>query len=189
MSRVQADIVEWFDNKGYGFARQPGGTERIFVHAKSLKGRSRLKPGEHLELEIVSGKDGKPAAQNVIILNEKQFANRLKLHLITATILFITAQLLVILGKANIGLLAIYSLMGIISLLLYRRDKQAALFGWWRIREWQLLAIDLFGGIIGGLLAQHRYRHKMSKHSYQIKTFLIVALHATLLSLIGIGVI
>ncbi len=99
------------------------------------------------------------------------------------------AQLLVILGKANIGLLAIYAIMGLFSLLLYRRDKQAALFGWWRIREWQLLGVDLFGGIVGGLLAQHKYRHKMSKQSYQIKTLFIVSFHAIILSLIGMGII
>ena len=189
MSRVQADIVEWFDNKGYGFARQLGGTERIFVHAKSLKGRSRLKRGEHLELEIITGRNGKPAAQNVIILDAKQLAQKLSLHLATAALILIIAQLLVILGKANIGLLAIYAIMGLFSLLLYRRDKQAALFGWWRIREWQLLGVDLFGGIVGGLLAQHKYRHKMSKQSYQIKTLFIVSFHAVILSLIGMGII
>ncbi len=190
MQRVQADVVEWFDDKGYGFARQRGGAERIFVHAKSLdKGISRLKKGQHLELEVISGRNGKPAAQNVKILDAKQLAQKLPLHLATAAILLIMVQLAIVLGNVSVTLLAIYAIMGLLSLYLYRHDKQAALFGWWRIREWQLLGVDLLGGIVGGLLAQHRYRHKMSKPSFQARTFLIVAFHAFLLGLIGAGII
>lgn len=188
MARVQANLVEWMDEKGYGFARLPGGTERIFVHAKSIaEDMPRPKKGDELDLEIISGRKGMPAAKDVRILDAAEIAKNLPFHLVTAAMLLILVQLVVILGKAPFGLSVYYAFMGGISLYLYSRDKQAALFGWWRISEAKLLAVDLLGGIIGGLLAQHRYRHKKSKQSYQLRIFAIVVVHAAFLSALGSG--
>lgn len=188
MARVQASLVEWKDDKGYGFARLPGGTERIFVHAKSFAaGGPRPQKGDELELEIISGRNGKPAAKDVRLLGAKEAGKQMPMHIVTAALLFIMAQLVVLMGKAPFGLVIVYALMGGLSVYLYVRDKRAALFGWWRISERQLLTVDLFGGIIGGLLAQHRYRHKTSKQSYQIRIFAIVAIHAAFLAALGSG--
>ena len=190
MARVHADLVDWKDDKGYGFARLPGGTERIFVHAKSfVEGAQRPQRGDTLELEIVPGRDGRPAAKDVRLLGNDEIDQQLPMHVVTAAILFIVAELLVLMGKAPFALVIWYAIMGGLSVYLYIRDKQAALFGWWRISERQLLLVDLLGGIIGGLLAQHRYRHKTSKQSYQIRIFAIVAAHAALLAAIGGGFI
>lgn len=188
MARVQANLVEWMDEKGYGFARLPGGTERIFVHAKSIaEDMPRPKKGDELDLEIISGRKGMPAAKDVRILDAAEIAKNLPFHLVTAAMLLILVQLVVILGRAPFGLSVYYAFMGGVSLYLYSRDKQAALFGWWRISEAKLLTVDLLGGIIGGLLAQHRYRHKKSKQSYQLRIFAIVVVHAVLLSALGSG--
>jgi len=190
MARVQANLVEWMEDKGYGFARLPGGTERIFVHAKSRKkGVQRFKKGDELELEIVAGRGGLPAAKNVRIVDAKELASQLPYHLVTAIMLILLAQLVVITGHAPFELTVVYALMGLLSLYLYGRDKQAALFGWWRISENRLLLVDLFGGIVGGLLAQHRYRHKKSKPSYQLRIFVIVLIHAVMLGAWGSGLI
>ncbi len=195
VNRVNANIVEWFDNKGYGFARMHGGSERIFVHAKSLnkdrhgKSLSRLKKGDELELEVIKGLKGRPAAQNVRLLSKEDLAKQLPLHLFTAAILLLIVQLIVVLDQATFSLLATYSIMGLISLYLYRYDKRAAQYGWPRIREWQLLAVDFFGGIIGGLIGQARYRHKTSKITYQARTFITVAIHSMFLGLWGAGII
>lgn len=190
MARVQANLVEWMDDKGYGFARLPGGTERIFVHANSRKkGVQRLRKGDELELEIIEGRQGRPAAKNVRVLDAAEVARQLPYHLVTAVMLMILAQLVVVTGHAPFELTVIYALMGLLSLYLYSHDKQAALFGWWRISENRLLLVDLFGGIVGGLLAQHRYRHKKSKPSYQIRIFAIVVIHAVFLGALGSGLI
>ena len=189
MTRVQASLVEWKDDKGYGFARLPGGTDRIFVHAKSLQHSApRPKKGDVLELELVEGRKG-PAAENVRVLTDIEIAHRLPYHVVTATMLFILAQLVVILGKAPFGLVVFYTLMGALSIYLYGRDKQAAIAGLWRVSENQLLAVDLFGGIIGGLLAQQRYWHKTSKEKYQTRVYAIVVLHAGLLAALGSGLL
>ncbi len=190
MPRVTANLVEWKDDKGYGFARQPGGTERIFVHVKAFDSSGpRPKKGDELELDIVAGRNGKPAAENVKVLGAEEVAQQLPFHLVTAIMLFLLAQIVVILGRAPIDILVVYAVMGGLSIYLYSRDKQAALFGWWRIRESTLLTVDFFGGIIGGLLAQHRYRHKKSKASYQVRTLIIVGVHAALLAALGSGLL
>ena len=187
MTRVQASLVEWKDEKGYGFARLPGGTDRIFVHVRSLQhGVPRPKKGDMLELEVVEGRKGL-AASNVKILNEIEIAHSLPYHVVTATMLFILAQLVVILGKAPFELVVYYTLMGALSIYLYGRDKQAAIAGLWRVSEMHLLTVDLLGGIIGGLLAQQRYWHKTSKQRYQTRVFGIVVLHAGLLAALGSG--
>lgn len=190
MMRVTANLVEWIDQKGYGFARQAGGAERIFVHAKSFTPRNQ-KPhkGDEIEFEIVPGRDGRPAAKDTRLLKEEEVAQQLPLHLFTSAMLLILVHLVVILGKAPFALLAAYALMGGLSVYLYSRDKQAAVFGWWRISENRLLMVDLLFGIIGGLLAQHRYRHKKSKQSYQFRTLLIVGAHALFLAGLGSSVI
>ena len=186
MARVTASLVEWLDDKGYGFARQPGGAERIFIHAKAFATDGpRPKKGDEIELEIVPGRNGKPAGQDVRILSEREVSRLLPYHLVTAAMLFILAGLVVMLGHAPFGILPYYAVMGGVSAFLYSRDKQAALFGWWRISEATLLTVDFLGGIIGGLLAQHRYRHKMSKQSYQVRIFAIVAFHAAFLGALG----
>ncbi len=190
VNRVQANIVEWFDNKGYGFARLIGGTDRIFVHAKSLdKGLSRLKKGDELELEIITGRMGRPAAKDVKLLNKQDLAKKIPYHLYTSAILLLIVQLLIILKQINFSLLTIYIFMSFISLFLYHYDKRAAQFGWSRIREYQLLAVDFFGGIIGGLIAQVRYRHKTSKAKFQTATLITVVIHSIFLALLGAGII
>ena len=160
------------------------------MHAKSLrKGLNRLKKGDELELEIITGRQGRPAAKDVKLLDEKDLAKILPHHLFTAAILLLVVQLIIILEKASFGLLATYAVMGLISLYLYRYDKRAAQYNWPRISEWQLLSVDFFGGIIGGLIGQARYRHKTSKVTYQARTFIIVAIHSMLLGLWGAGII
>lgn len=189
MTRVVASLVEWKDDKGYGFAREPGGTERVFVHASSLaEGMRRPKRGDSVEFDIVPGKRG-PAAAHTRIVTAKELGQRLPLHVVTATMLFILVQLVVILGRAPFGLSVYYTLMGVLSLYLYGRDKQAAITGAWRISENRLLLVDLLGGVVGGLLAQHRYWHKTSKQRYQNKVFAIVLVHAALLAALGSGLL
>lgn len=188
MPRVTANLVEWKDDKGYGFARQAGGTERIFVHVKAFDSHGpRPKKGDELEFDMVAGRNGKPAAENVKVLGAEEIARQLPFHLVTAVMLFLLAQIVVILGRAPVEILVVYAVMGGLSMYLYSRDKQAAVFGWWRIRETTLITVDLLGGIIGGLLAQHRYRHKQSKASYQLRTLFVVAFHAALLAALGSG--
>ncbi|MCF6301813.1 MAG: cold shock and DUF1294 domain-containing protein [Devosiaceae bacterium] len=191
MSRTQAQLVDWNDQRGFGFARLPGGADRVFVHVKSFNPHMpRPKAGDQLELEIVAGRDGRPAAASVDILGQKTGKNpSLSLHLATAAILLILLQIGLMIGVVPMWLASFYVSMGALALIAYSWDKKAAQIGAWRISEARLHLIDFSGGIIGGLLAQHMYRHKMNKPAFQKTTVAIIIVHAILLGLLGSGLI
>lgn len=71
----------------------------------------------------------------------------------------------------------LYALMSLVSLAAYRLDKDRAEKGLWRTQENTLLMIDLFCGWPGGLVAQHLFRHKNRKASYQAGFWLITLLN------------
>jgi uncharacterized membrane protein YsdA (DUF1294 family)/cold shock CspA family protein len=191
MPRTEAELVDWDDQRGFGFARLPGGSERIFVHIKSLNPRMpRPKTGDQLEFEVVSGRKGRPAAQAVDIISPNTgVSSPLSLHLATAAMLLILLQINLMLGQVPLWLASLYVSMGAVSMIAYSWDKKAARLGLWRIRESRLLLIDLAGGVIGGLIAQHIYRHKRSKQSYQAMMVGVIVFHAALLGAMGAGFI
>lgn len=187
MARMMAKLVDWKDDKGYGFAQVPGGTERVFVHARSFEQKSaRPHRGDSLEVDVGRGKKGL-FARTARILSLGELQERLPLHVVTAAVLFILVQLVVIRAEAGFGLTYYYTLAGGLSYWLYQRDKLAARLGRPRVPEWQLLLTDLSGGIVGGLLAQHRLWHKTAKPRFQQRTLAIVVLHACFLGLLGAG--
>ena len=70
-----------------------------------------------------------------------------------------------------------YLVMSLISIIAYNLDKAKAEKGRWRTQENTLLIIDLFCGWPGGLVAQHLFRHKNRKASYQAGFWLITLLN------------
>lgn len=189
--RVEAHLVDWDDSRGFGFARLPGGTERVFVHIKSINPTMpRPRAGDHLELEVVPGRNGKPAARSVNIIGpETGIEAPLSLHLATAAMLMILLQVGIMLDRVPLWFATIYVLMGGISMVAYSWDKRAAQVGVWRISENTLLSIDLFGGVIGGLLAQHMFRHKRHKPSFQTMILVVVLIHSAIFAGLGSGLL
>lgn len=64
-------IVKWFNNKkGYGFIRQDGIDEDIFVHFSSItmKGYKTLREGEKVSYELKNAPDDKLQAEKVVVV-------------------------------------------------------------------------------------------------------------------------
>ncbi|MCY1239024.1 hypothetical protein D9M72_517940 [compost metagenome] len=78
-------------------------------------------------------------------------------------------------------LLAVYLFMSLVCFVAYWRDKRFAVAGAQRTPEACLHFYELLGGWPGGLLAQRLIRHKNRKVAYQVKFWLIVAVHLGLL--------
>jgi len=59
----------------------------------------------------------------------------------------------------------VYIVMGIITYYIYSEDKSLAIASDRRTSEQSLLALSLFGGWVGALIAQHKFRHKVKKRA------------------------
>jgi len=60
--------VKWFNpTKGFGFIEQADGSKDAFVHISALEraGLSTLSEGQKVTFDLVSGRDGKVAAENI----------------------------------------------------------------------------------------------------------------------------
>jgi len=64
--------VKWFNPvKGYGFIEPEEGGKDAFVHISAVEraGLSGLREGQKVEYELVPGKNGKFAAENLVALD------------------------------------------------------------------------------------------------------------------------
>ncbi len=60
--------VKWFNSqKGYGFIEPEDGSSDAFVHISAVEkaGLSTLNEGQKVEFELVEGRNGKVAAENI----------------------------------------------------------------------------------------------------------------------------
>lgn len=62
--------VKWFNpTKGFGFIEQEDGSKDAFVHISAVErsGLSSLREGQKVTFDLVSGRDGKIAAENLSV--------------------------------------------------------------------------------------------------------------------------
>ncbi len=63
-------IVKWFNpTKGYGFIEPEDGSKDVFVHMSAVEkaGLSLLNEGQRVSYDLVSGQDGRTAAENLVL--------------------------------------------------------------------------------------------------------------------------
>ncbi len=64
--------VKWFNSvKGYGFIQPEDGGHDAFVHVSAVEraGLNGLREGQKIQYELVPGRDGKSAAENLVALD------------------------------------------------------------------------------------------------------------------------
>lgn len=69
---MASGTVKWFDPvKGYGFIQPSDGSRDAFVHISAVEraGLRSLREGQKVEYELVPGRDGKSAAENLVVVD------------------------------------------------------------------------------------------------------------------------
>ena len=64
--------VKWFNpTKGFGFIEMEDGSKDAFVHISAVErsGLPGLSEGQRVSFELVSGRDGKKAAENLSLID------------------------------------------------------------------------------------------------------------------------
>lgn len=195
--RYQGQVIEWHDDKGYGFIQplNPGqGENRIFLHIKSFSQRGpRPLAGAVLEYEVIQDSKGRLNAQRVSYVR-RQSAQTIKPSatgqskawrgwLITLYGAFIMALQLT--HQLPVWAIAIPVLLSGLTYLIYDMDKKAAQQGKQRIPEKNLHLLALMGGWPGALLAQQKLRHKTAKTEFQQVFWATVVLNWVLLIILS----
>jgi len=183
--RIEGQLIQWDDAKGYGFIAPDAGGLKLFVHAKAFGLRPR-RPFVGERLSYVLGQDslGKPRAQQVRSLEPRvaaapkpaRSARRARaaaasappgatgLWLIPAFALLVLICHLV--WTLPAALWGAYMAMSMATYIVYWGDKRAAAQNGWRVAEGTLHGLALACGWPGALLAQQILKHKRAKPEF-----------------------
>ena len=183
--RDQGRLIEWFDDKGYGFI-QPNDLkkDRVFLHIKNFaKPGPRPLVGCALEYTVVVDAKARYKALDVVYLKVSQIqkakqpkntvkpSNKSQPHLQPMQILCV-AYIFLIAGLSFFGFLSgmlvlLLCLINAMTYWCYAQDKEAAQLGNQRIPEQVLHSLSFLGGWPAAWLAQQRLRHKTQKQPFK----------------------
>lgn len=193
MKRDQGRLVEWFDEKGYGFIQSDHDKEhKVFLHIQDFaKKGPRPLVGCALDYAVAVDSDGRIRAKDVIYLKasqtQKKFDTRIEsfskqnsnLDKMTIGIIFYWLVIFILL---NVGKLPHFYFLWLIlvnalTYFAYRRDKNAVQFGLQRIPELTFHLLAMLGGWSFAWFAQQKFRHKTQKQPFKKIFFCTVVLN------------
>ena len=173
--KLQGKILNWNDDKGFGFVEPTGGGEKAFVHIKYFSNRTRRPVnGDPIIFEVVREKDNRYKATNVKFADEKGFNKRSNADSRSTCgiyfILIFSGAILASIynGKLPIIFAGLYVLMSMLTFIAYAIDKSAAQNGRSRTKEKTLHLLSLIGGWPGAFFAQYMLRHKSIKKEFKL---------------------
>ena len=194
--RDQGRLVEWFDEKGYGFI-QPNDTskDRVFLHIKDFA-RQGPRPivGCALEYTVLLDGEGRFRAQQVMYLkasqtqkilpkpkNVNEQAQKLKPMQIACVGYILALAVFTIAGLLSGMVLLFISIINAMTYWMYAQDKEAALLGKRRVPEQTLHILSFLGGWPTAWLAQEKLRHKTQKQPFRKIYFCTIAFNILLI--------
>lgn len=195
--RDQGRLVEWFDDKGYGFIQPNDETKgRVFLHIKDFAQKGpRPILGCALEYNVQVDANGRYKATQVSYLkasqtqkssrqtpqNPSKSAQKLQPMQILSIAYIIVLAGLTVFGLLNGMVLLLISLMNVMSYWFYAQDKEAAQLGNRRVPENTLHILSFLGGWPAAWLAQQRLRHKTQKQPFRKIYFCTIFLNILLI--------
>jgi uncharacterized membrane protein YsdA (DUF1294 family)/cold shock CspA family protein len=185
--RHKGRVIEWNDERGYGFVTPMVGKERVFLHIKSISRRLRRPVvGDLVIYELKRDEAGRAQAANVTFSGDQPAPRKARAPrrwpLMVALAFCLLVIVLVARGRLTPIALAFYPLIGGVTYIAYAWDKSSARMGHWRTPENTLLLLGLAGGWPAALIAQQRLRHKSAKVSFLVLFWGSVVLHCAALA-------
>lgn len=193
--RDQGRLVEWFDEKGYGFIQPEDLSKaRVFLHIKDFA-RQGPRPivGCALDYQVILDEKGRYRAQKVLYLKASQTKKKkvqsiknnttkqpLKPMQILCVAYIIFIAVLVLLSKLESLYVLFIGLMNIATYWFYLQDKEASQLNNRRVPENILHLLSFLGGWPAAYLAQERLRHKIQKQTFQSIYFCTIAFNVLL---------
>ncbi|MCG2573814.1 DUF1294 domain-containing protein [Acinetobacter sp. ME22] len=195
--RDQGRLVEWLDDKGYGFI-QPNDLSkpRVFLHIKDFAQRGpRPILGCALDYVVIVDERGRFRAKQVVYLKAKQSqpshqpqtrAAASSLHPIVIVMVIYALFLLLAVGLKALpsGLLLYIVLINAVCYWQYAHDKKAAQQKQRRVPEQTLHILSLLGGWPAAWFAQQKLRHKTQKQPFRQIYFSTIVLNIILLCMV-----
>ena len=184
--RDQGRLVEWFDDKGYGFIQPNDGLkERVFLHIKDfaqkgprpivgcaleyvvqLDGQGRYKAKQVTYLKATQTVHSKTNRTSQNTLNAQK-ASSLQPMQIICIVYIVVLAILSISGLLNGMILFFVSIINVMTYWFYAQDKEAAQMNQRRVPENTLHILAFLGGWPAAWLAQQRLRHKTQKQPFR----------------------
>jgi len=191
--RKLGKIVDWNDNRGFGFIVPEGGGDRVFVHIKAFRpGQARPRGGELVDYLPTTDDKDRRRADDVIFTKARAGggpASHARSGKGAATFLLAaSAAFLLLTGwlaltvRGTLAVPIVYLVMSAVSFAVYASDKAAAPAGGRRIPENTLHLLALLGGWPGALIAQRLLSHKTRKVGFQALFWITVALNLAALA-------
>lgn len=194
--RDQGRLVEWFDDKGYGFIQpNDASKDRVFLHIKDFA-RQGPRPivGCALEYTVLLDGEGRFRAQQVMYLKASQTQKilpkpknvnvqqqKLKPMQIACVGYILALAVFTIAGLLSGMVLLFISIINALTYWMYAQDKEAALLGNRRVPEQTLHVLSFLGGWPTAWLAQEKMRHKTQKQPFRKIYFCTIALNILLI--------
>lgn len=185
-------LVQWYDDKGYGFVATPDGG-RYFLHVSAIKCLRGVRPqrSDRVFFEAASDALGRPQALHATLGQPAAALSRCGRpapanDLIDLCSLLLLPVLLVVVWHSGVAgfLLSVIGVLSCCAFQAYWLDKRSAQHGGWRIAERSLHAWALAGGWPGAWLAQRVLRHKSRKGLFRWLYLLTVLLNLAILALL-----
>ncbi|HEY6134229.1 MAG TPA: DUF1294 domain-containing protein [Rubrivivax sp.] len=180
--RFEGLIKSWNDDRGFGFIEPAKGGDEIYVHISAFPNRSgRPAPKQRVSFEIEIDPQQKKHATKVALIKRRGSPRardgERRSRWEGAGLFAVPAFLLLYLGLAIAwgvphAVAAAYGVASVVCFVLYAVDKAAASSGKRRVQESTLLAVGLFGGWPGGVLARQVLHHKSVKTSFRASFWL-----------------
>ena len=195
--RDQGRLVEWLDDKGYGFIQPNDESKgRVFLHIKDFAQKGpRPILGCALEYNVQVDANGRYKATQVSYLkasqtqksgrstpqNQFKSAQKLQPMQILSIAYIVVLAGLTVFGLLNGMVLLLISLMNVMSYWFYAQDKEAAQLGNRRVPENTLHILSFLGGWPAAWLAQQCLRHKTQKQPFRKIYFCTIFLNILLI--------